>query len=83
MCEETTHDDDRSKIYAGQAPELFRLKPYHMANRSLMPSDIYKINGASEPAVMAGMKIAMIPGDERNTKVTSAGDLEKFVEEKE
>lgn len=74
---------DRSKIYAGQAPELFRLKPYHMANRSLMPSDIYKINGASEPAVMAGMKIAMIPGDERNTKVTSAGDLEKFVEEKE
>ena len=74
---------DRSKVYAGQAPELFRLKPYHMANRSLMPSEIYKINGASEPAVMAGMKIAMIPGDERNTKVTSAGDLEKFVEEKE
>ena len=72
---------DRSKIYAGQAPELFRLQPYYTANQSLMPSEIYKINGASEPAVMAGMKIAMIPGDEKNTKVTSAGDLEKFIEE--
>ena len=70
---------DRSKVYAGQAPELFRLQPYYIANQRLMPSDIYKINGASEPAVLAGMKIAMIPGDEKNTKVTSAGDLEKFV----
>ncbi len=70
---------DRSKVYAGQAPELFRLQPYYLANKRLMSSDIYKINGASEPAVLAGMKIAMIPGDEKNTKVTSAGDLEKFV----
>lgn len=70
---------DRSTVFAGQAPELFRLEPYYEANVRLLPDDILKINGASEPAVMAGMKIAMIPGDERNVKVTSAEDLEKFI----
>lgn len=70
---------DRSIVFAGQAPELFCLKPYYEANVRLLPDDILKINGASEPAVMAGMKIALIPGDERNVKVTSAEDLEKFI----
>ena len=72
---------DRSTVFAGQAPELFRLEPYYEANLKLLPDEIFKINGASEPAVMAGMKITMIPGDEKNTKVTSPGDLEKFIEE--
>ena len=70
---------NRSTVFAGQAPELFCLKSYYEANVRLLPDDILKINGASEPAVMAGMKIAMIPGDERNVKVTSAEDLEKFI----
>lgn len=52
----------RENVYAGQAPELFRLKPYIQANESLMPDDIMNINGSSEPAVMAGMDIVMIPG---------------------
>lgn len=72
---------DRSTVYAGQAPELFRLSPYYEANKHLMPDAIFKINGASEPAFMAGMKIAVIPGDEKNVKVTSAMDLKKFIEE--
>ena len=71
---------DRKSVYAGQAPELFKLKAYYEANKRLLPDAIFKINGASEPAVMAGMKIAMIPGDETNVKVTSAVDLEKFME---
>ena len=71
---------DRKSVYAGQAPELFKLKAYYEANKRLLPDAIFKINGASEPAVMAGMKIAMIPGDEKNVKVTSAVDLEKFME---
>ena len=61
---------DRKKIYAGQAPELFRFKKYYDANLSLLPDKILSINGASEPAIMAGMDIAMIPGDEKNFKVT-------------
>ena len=70
---------DRKLLYAGQAPEIFRLKAYLDANNRLLPDRIYGINGASEPAVLAGMNIAMIPGDERNIKVTDAADLERFV----
>ena len=70
---------DRSCVYAGQAPELFLLKPYFQANRALLAEDrIMRINGASEPAVMAGMDIALIPGDERNFKVTTRADLERL-----
>lgn len=74
---------DRRTVFAGQAPELFRLMPYYEANRKLLPDKILKINGASEPAVMAGMKIAMIPGDEKNIKVTTAQDLREFLKTKE
>ncbi|MBQ8956634.1 MAG: 2-C-methyl-D-erythritol 4-phosphate cytidylyltransferase, partial [Lachnospiraceae bacterium] len=69
---------DRSRVFAGQAPELFYFKPYYEANMKLMPDKILEINGASEPAVMAGMDIVMIPGDERNFKVTTDADMERF-----
>ena len=68
----------RSQIFAGQAPELFVLGKYYEANTSLLPEDILKINGSTEPAVMAGMDIAMIPGDENNFKITTRADLERF-----
>ncbi|MCL2254611.1 MAG: 2-C-methyl-D-erythritol 4-phosphate cytidylyltransferase [Lachnospiraceae bacterium] len=71
---------DRKCIFAGQAPELFRLGRYYEANLLLLPNRIKLINGSGEPAVLAGMKIAMIPGDERNFKVTTAVDLERFHE---
>ncbi|MDE6748886.1 MAG: 2-C-methyl-D-erythritol 4-phosphate cytidylyltransferase [Lachnospiraceae bacterium] len=70
---------NRSQIYAGQAPELFVLGKYYEANTRLMPDEIMKINGSTEPAIMAGMDMAMIPGDERNYKITTKADLEKFV----
>ena len=69
---------DRTKLFAGQAPELFRLKSYYEANMMLMPDKIKIINGASEPAIMAGMDIVMIPGDEHNYKVTTDADMVKF-----
>lgn len=69
---------ERSRIYAGQAPELFRLGCYYEANRQLLPERILKINGSTEPAVMAGMKMAMIAGDENNFKITTKADLERF-----
>lgn len=71
---------DRGKIYAGQAPEAFVFGKYYEANRALLPDKILEINGSTEPAVMAGMDIAMIPGDERNFKITTAADLERFRE---
>lgn len=70
----------RSRVFAGQAPEMFVFGKYMAANRALLPERIRKINGSTEPAVMAGMDIAMIPGDEGNFKVTTKADLERFRE---
>lgn len=71
---------ERSRIFAGQAPEIFVLGKYYEANRNLLPEKILTINGSTEPAVMAGMDIAMIPGDEENFKITTRADLERFRE---
>lgn len=69
---------NRSEIYAGQAPEAFRLGKYYEANRRLLPEQILHINGSTEPAILAGMDIAMINGDEGNFKITTKADLERF-----
>ena len=69
---------DRSCIFAGQAPELFLLDKYVAANQALLPDRILAINGSTEPAILAGMDIAMIPGDEKNSKVTTDADLKKY-----
>lgn len=68
----------REEIFAGQAPEVFVYKKYMDANERLMPDDIYKINGSSEPAFLYGMNIVTIKGDENNYKITTDADLEKF-----
>ncbi len=69
---------ERNHIYAGQAPEVFVLGKYYEANERLLPDEILKINGSTEPAILAGMDIAMIPGDEGNFKITTKADLERF-----
>jgi len=69
---------NRSEVFAGQAPELFHLKKYLEANKALLPDKIYEINGSTEPAILAGMDIAMIPGEEANYKITTKADLERF-----
>lgn len=68
----------REKVFAGQAPEIFVLGKYINANERLMPTEILMINGSTEPAIMAGMDIVMIPGDEGNYKITTKADLERF-----
>lgn len=69
---------NRSELYAGQAPEAFVLGRYLKANEQLLPTEILKINGSTEPAVLAGLDVVMIPGDEGNFKVTTKADLERF-----
>ncbi|MDO5401967.1 MAG: IspD/TarI family cytidylyltransferase [Eubacteriales bacterium] len=69
---------DRRRIFAGQAPEVFRLGKYLYANERLLPEAILSINGSTEPAVMAELDISMIVGDEKNVKITSREDLEAF-----
>lgn len=69
---------NRSSVYAGQAPEVFVYGKYYEANRALFPEKIKAVNGSTEPAVMAGMDIVMIDGEESNFKITTQADLEKF-----
>ena len=71
---------DRSKLYAGQAPETFRLGKYYEANKRLFPDKIRDIHGSTEPAVLAGLDVVMIPGDERNIKITTRTDFEHACE---
>lgn len=71
---------ERARIFAGQAPEAFVLGKYYEANRALLPERILQINGSTEPAILAGLDIAMIPGDEGNFKITTKADLERFRE---
>lgn len=69
---------ERSHVFAGQAPEAFLYEKYYQANVRLLPESILRINGSTEPAIMAGMDVAMIPGEETNFKITTVQDLERF-----
>jgi len=72
---------NRSQVFAGQAPEFFVLGKYYEANKALLPEKILAINGSTEPAILAGLDVAMIPGDEGNFKITTKADLERFKNE--
>lgn len=74
---------DREKVFAGQAPEVFDFEKYYEANVKLLPDGLQRIKGSTEPAVLAGMDVAMIPGDENNYKITTLADLERFRRQKE
>lgn len=68
----------RETLFAGQSPEIFDIDKYYQATKALLPEKIFGINGSSEPAVMAGMDIAVVDGDELNFKITTKMDLERF-----
>ncbi len=69
---------DRRKIFAGQAPEVFNMKKYYQSSVKLTQQELLAINGSTEPAIMAGMDIILIKGDENNFKVTTNEDLERM-----
>ncbi len=84
LSEDHTHVTgllNRSEVYAGQAPEAFRLERYLAANEALSPERFALINGSTEPAFLAGLDIAMFSGEERNYKVTTPADLDRLRED--
>lgn len=72
---------ERKNIYAGQAPEAFLYGKYLEAYRRLTPAQIAALHGSTEPAVLAGLDIAMIPGEESNYKITTDEDLRRFLKQ--
>ena len=69
---------NRDPIYIGQSPESFRLNAYYKANVSTSDDHLNEIRGSSEIAYKAGMRVGLISGDERNYKITTRTDLDKF-----
>ena len=79
------HDAARPRVSGKQildclrAPECFLLKPYYEANAALLPERILTINGSTEPAILAGLDIVLVKGDENNSKITTEKDLKEFI----
>lgn len=71
---------NRDEIYAGQAPEVFRIGSYYEANKALFPEKILQVNGSTEPAVLAGLDVVLIGGEEENFKVTTKEDFVRMKE---
>lgn len=69
---------DRSKLWAGQAPEAFLFKKYLQAHRDLPREDLLKINGSTELAYRVGMNCHLVAGDPMNFKITTPEDLTNF-----
>lgn len=74
-CIESFHE--RGTVYTQQTPEAYRLKKYYAANKKLLPEQLDKINDSVEPAVMAGMKLAMVAGEGINFRIVTPIDLER------
>ena len=68
----------RDQLFAGQAPESFRFRAYLAAHRVMSERELLAVNGSSELAYQSGMDVRMIPGEERNFKITTAEDLILF-----
>lgn len=66
----------RSTLFAGQAPESFRLNRYLEAHQKLSEEALKQVNGSSELAYLSGLEVELIPGAEINFKVTTMEDLQ-------
>ena len=71
---------NRDVIFAGQAPELFVFDKYFEANRALTNETLAAIRGSSEPALLYGMDVVTVAGDEKNKKITTKTDIEELYE---
>lgn len=75
---------DRDALVAGQAPEVFDYGKYYAAHEALSREELLRVNGSTEVAVLAGMDVVTVEGDERNIKITTPNDLrlaERYLEE--
>ncbi len=75
-----TGQADRSTLFCGQCPEVFRLSAFLALNKRTPPDVLKKIRGCCELAFQNDMDIVMIPGDEDNFKLTTATDLRRFTD---
>ena len=71
---------DKQGVVNEQTPEIFRLKKYYKANMALMPDKLCWVKGLAEPALKAGLEVVTVDGDDRNFRVTTETDLERYMQ---
>lgn len=69
---------DRNTLFAGQAPEAFKLKKYFEINKNTGKEILEKTKGSSEIAYNNNFDISLIPGEDTNFKLTTPADLQRF-----
>lgn len=69
---------DRSKLWAGQAPEAFVFGKYLAVHEQMPREELLKINGSTEIAFQNGLNVEMVKGDPMNFKITTPEDLSNF-----
>lgn len=69
---------NRSHLWAGQAPEAFRLGKYLRVHDEMPREELLKINGSTEIAFKSGLDCQMVDGDPMNFKITTPEDLSNF-----
>lgn len=69
---------NRNHLWAGQAPEAFVFGKYLKIHDAISREDLAKINGSTEIAYQAGLKIELVEGDVMNFKITTPEDLSNF-----
>lgn len=69
---------DRSKLWAGQAPEAFVFGKYFEVHEKMSREELLKINGSTEIAFKNGLHVEMVKGDPMNFKITTPEDLSNF-----
>lgn len=72
---------NRNYLCAGQAPESVRLGQYRELICSLSDEELSSISGTSAIVYKNGLKVNLFSGDEKNYKITTISDLEKFRQE--
>ena len=69
---------DRSVIYRGQTPEFFRYESYLRAVKTSTEEELDRVTGSAAVAMNKGIRVALSYGEERNFKITTREDLERF-----
>ncbi|MBQ6743544.1 MAG: 2-C-methyl-D-erythritol 4-phosphate cytidylyltransferase [Acidaminococcaceae bacterium] len=72
---------NRDYLFAGQAPEGCHLGTYLAINEALTDEELEQIRGTCAIAYDKGLKVGLFPGSEKNYKITTKDDYNKFVME--
>lgn len=72
---------NRDHLFAGQAPEGCHLGSYLAINEALTDEELEQIRGTCAIAYEKGLQVGLFTGSEKNYKITTKDDYNKFIME--